>query len=491
MPWWFEDRTVGHPGPLQRRERLGHMTDTFDVAILGAGSAGYACALRAAQLGLSVALVDEGPVGGTCLHRGCIPTKSWLQSARARQSVISAPAFGIGAELGAVDPAGIVGYADGVVDQLHKGLKGLISARGIKVVHARGTVVSDQRGPGIDVDGSVLRGRAVVVATGAEPITLGLAVDGEQILTSEQALRMTSLPSSAIVLGGGVIGVEFASMWADLGVEVTLVEAASSLLATEEPDLAKVLHAALAKRGVKILLSSPISAARTTDTGVHVSLDGSEIEADLLLVAAGRRPVLEGIGLDQAGVERAGAHIRVDGNLMTSARGIFAAGDVVAGPQLAHRGYAHGLFLAEHIAHTQGKHSSRPTLAPDSKIARITYSHPQLASVGLTTQQAADDGEVEVADYPLRGNGRALMSRTPGERETGIIRVVRRAGGEIVGVHAVGDDVAELIAEGALLVGWGATPEDLRDIVHPHPTLSEALAEANLSLAGSPLHMHS
>lgn len=467
------------------------MTQEFDLAILGAGSAGYACALRAAQLGLSVVLVDEGPVGGTCLHRGCIPTKSWLHAAKTRQAVISAPAFGIGAELGEVDAAGILGYADGVVAQLHKGLKGLIASRGIKVVQARGTLVTDQRGPGIDVDGSVLRGRAVVVATGAQPVTLGLAVDGERIITSEQALRMSGLPSSAVVVGGGVIGVEFASMWADLGVEVTLVEAAPSLLPTEEPALSKVLHSALAKRGVTILVSSPTSAARATDEGVHVTLENSEIEAELLLVAAGRRPQLDGIGLDEAGVERSGVHIAVDKDLRTSVRSVYAAGDVVAGPQLAHRGYAHGMFLAEHIAHTQGKHSTRPSLVKDTDIARITYSHPQLASVGLTSQQAATDGEIEVADYPLRGNARALMSRTPGERETGLVRVIRRSGGEIVGVHAVGDDVAELISEGALLVGWGATPDDLRDIIHPHPTLSEALAEANLQLAGSPLHMHS
>ncbi len=467
------------------------MTDQYDVAILGAGSAGYACALRAAQLGLSVALVDEGPLGGTCLHRGCIPTKSWLQAARARQGVIAAPAFGIGAELGTVDAGAILSYATSVVDQLHKGLSGLIASRGIKVIHARGSLSADQRGPGIDVDGSVLQARAVVIATGAEPITLGLAVDGTRILDSWQALQLTSLPERAVVLGGGVIGVEFASMWTDLGVHVTLVEATPSLLPTEEPDLSKTLLSELRKRDVDVRLSSPVSSARVRDHGVHVELEGDEIEADVLLVAAGRRPLLEDIGLEGAGVERAGAHIAVDDALNTSARGVYAAGDVVAGPQLAHRGYAQGLFLAEHIAHLQGKHPQRPTLCPDSSIPRITYSHPQLASVGLTSAQARAQGNIEVADYPLRGNGRALISRTPGERETGLVRVIRRSGGEIVGVHIVGDDVAELIAEGALLVGWGATPEDMRDIIHPHPTLSEAIAEANLSLAGSPLHMRS
>lgn len=467
------------------------MTDQYDVAILGAGSAGYACALRAAQLGLSVALVDEGPLGGTCLHRGCIPTKSWLEAAKARQSVISAPAFGIGAELGEVSAPKILDYATTVVSQLHKGLSGLIASRGIHVINARGSLSTDQRGPGIDVDGSVLRARAVVIATGAEPITLGLAMDGTRIVDSWQALQLTALPERAVVLGGGVIGVEFASMWTDLGVKVTLVEATASLLPTEEPDLSKVVMQELKKRGVDVRLSSPISSARINDDGVRVELDGEALDADILLVAAGRRPMLEDIGLEEAGVGRAGAHIAVDDKLQTSIAGVHAAGDVVAGPQLAHRGYAQGLFLAEHIAHLQGKHSSRPSLGPDSHIPRITYSHPQIASVGLTTAQAAAEGEIEVADYPLRGNGRALMSRAPGTRETGLVRLIRRAGGEILGVHVVGDDVSELIAEGALLVGWGATPEDLRDIIHPHPTLSEALGEANLSLAGSPLHMHS
>ncbi len=467
------------------------MSDQYDVAILGAGSAGYACALRSAQLGLSVALVDEGPLGGTCLHRGCIPTKSWLHAAKARQAVISAPAFGIGAELGEVDARAIQDYATTVVAQLHKGLSGLIASRGIEVINARGALSSDQRGPGIDVDGSVLRARAVVVATGAEPITLGLAVDGIRILDSWQALQLTTLPERAVIVGGGVIGVEFASMWNDLGVQVTLVEATASLLPTEEPDLSKVILSELRKRGVEIQLSTSISSARATDDGVRIDLNNDVIEADVVLVAAGRRPMLEGIGLEDTGVERAGTHIAVDDVLHTTARGVYAAGDVVAGPQLAHRGYAHGLFLGEHIAQLQGKHSQRPVLGADSSIARITYSHPQLASVGLTTEQARAEGEIEVADYPLRGNGRALMSRTPGERETGLVRVIRRSGGEIVGVHVVGDDVSELIAEGALLVGWGATPEDLRDIIHPHPTLSEALAEANLSLAGSPLHMRS
>lgn len=465
------------------------MTQPFDVAILGAGSAGYACAIRSAQLGLRVALVDDTPLGGTCLHRGCIPTKAWLQAAKVRRTVAKAPSFGIGATLGDTDAAAIRSYADDTVAGLHKGLEGLIAKRDITVITERGALVVDERGPGIETGGAVHRARAVVVATGAAPVTLGLPVDGQRILTSEHALRLDTLPARAVVLGGGVIGVEFASLWADLGVEVTLVEAMERLLPSEEPSMSRVLHRALKARGVDIRLGSAVDGAETTDDGVAVRLADETLTADMLLVAVGRRPNTDGTGLAEAGAQiTATGHVSVDDQLQTGIRGVYAAGDLVAGPQLAHRGYAHGLFLAERIAHQQGLHAKRPTLPRDAHIPRITYSTPQVASVGLTAEQAGPDAQT--VDYHLTGNGRAQILRAPGERETGIVRLVRRPGGAIVGVHAVGDDVAELIAEGALLVGWEATPDDVADIVHAHPTLGEAIAEANWALTGLPLHMH-
>lgn len=467
------------------------MTRDFDVAILGAGSAGYACALRAAQLGLRVALVDEGQVGGTCLHRGCIPTKAWLQAAKVRRTVAKAPSFGVLASLDGVDAAAVRGYADTVVGSLFKGLTGLVASRGITVIPERGRLVADDgRGPGIETGGRTHRAAAVVVATGAAPVTLDLPVDGTRIITSEEALRLDALPPSAIVLGGGVIGVEFASMWADLGVKVTLLEATDRLLPTEEPGHSRILAKELTRRGVDVRLGTSLTEATATGTGVTVTAGDAELTADLLLVAVGRRPASSGLGLEEAGIGiTSTGHVVVDERLQTSARGVYAAGDLVSGPQLAHRGYAHGIYLAERIAQLQGAFAGTPTLPRDSDIPRVTYSSPQLASVGLTASQAGADAEV--VDYHLTGNGRAQILRAPGEREIGVVRLVRRGGGQIVGMHVIGEDVSELIAEGALLVGWQAAPEDVAGIVHPHPSLGEAVAEANWALAGQPLHMHS
>ena len=469
------------------------MTTNCDVAILGAGSAGYAAALRAAQLGLGVVLVDADEVGGTCLHRGCIPTKSWLHAAEVRRTLLAAPALGIGLP-GAtpdttVDAGRIRERTNEVIDTLHKGLEGLLRSRRIEVVRGSGRLVVDDRGPAIDMDGSVIRARHVVLATGARPVTIGLPVDGERVLTSEHALQLDRLPTSAVIIGGGVIGVEFASMWTDLGVDVTLVEAEERLLGTDEPDFAAVLARSLRNRGADVRLGAAVGGVEVGDSGVRVDVGGATVEAEVVLVAVGRRP--DTTSFEGAGVRLTeGAHVAVDDFLMSSVRGVYAVGDLVAGPQLAHRGYAHGMFVAERIAVLEGRYHGRPELPRDQDIARITYSSPQLASVGLTADEAARTGEIEVASYPLRSNGRALTLRAPGERETGIVRIIRRKDGEVVGVHMLGEGVAELIGEGALLVNWQATPDDMRHVVHPHPTLSEALGEAALQLAGVPLHVH-
>lgn len=466
------------------------MTHAFDLAILGAGSAGYACALRAAQLGLRVALFDDSPVGGTCLHRGCIPAKAWLQAAKVRSTVAKADAFGIGATLGSTDVPALLRYVDGVVNPLHKGLAGLIATRGITVIQERATVSTGENGPRITAGDATYEARAVVVATGAHPITLGLPVDGARVLTSDHALRLQSLPASAIVVGGGVIGVEFASLWTDLGVQVTLVEATDRLLPGEEPAHSNILKAELIGRGVDVRLGVTLSDVQVNENeGVTGSLADEQIRADVLLVAVGRRPSTDELGLQEAGIQlEDSGHIVVDADLQSTARGIFAAGDVVKGPQLAHRGYAHGIFLAERIAQLQGHRPVRPTLPRDQDIPRITYSSPQVASVGLTAEQAGP--EAQVVDYPLAGNGRSRILRAPGVRDSGKVRLVRSPGGAIVGVHLIGEEVGELIAEGTLLVGWQATPEDVAGIVHAHPTLGESIAEANWALAGQPLHMH-
>ena len=466
------------------------MTQVHDLAILGGGPAGYATALRATQLGLDVALVEEKDVGGTCLHRGCVPTKAWLQAAKICATVTKADRVGIGAILTGVDAAKVRSFADSVVSGLHRGLTGLIRSRGIRMIPGHGRLVVDAEGPALDVDGELLRAHNIVLATGSAPVTLGLPTDGERILTSEHALRLERLPGRAVILGGGVIGVEFASLWRDLGVDVVLVEAAPHLLPNEDPDLVAMLERRLRDRGVELRLGEKAEGIVRDGDQVRLQLSEEIITADVALIAVGRRPLTSGLGLEEAGVTLTSTgHVSTTRELATTIARVFAVGDLVVGPQLAHRGYAHGIFLAEHLAHLMGGRPIRPRPPEDRDIPRITYSSPQFASVGMTREQAAATGGCEFSDFDLRGNARALML-APGDRNAGLVRVVRRPDGPVVGVHVVGDEIAELIAEGTLMVGWQATPDDVKDLIHPHPSLSEALAEANLALAGSALHMH-
>ena len=466
------------------------MTQVHDLAILGGGPAGYATALRATQLGLDVALVEEKDVGGTCLHRGCVPTKAWLQAAKICATVTKADRVGIGAILTGVDAAKVRSFADSVVSGLHRGLTGLIRSRGIRMIPGHGRLVVDAEGPALDVDGELLRAHNIVLATGSAPVTLGLPTDGERILTSEHALRLERLPGRAVILGGGVIGVEFASLWRDLGVDVVLVEAAPHLLPNEDPDLVAMLERRLRDRGVELRLGEKAEGIVRDGDQVRLQLSEEIITADVALIAVGRRPLTSGLGLEEAGVTLTSTgHVSTTRELATTIARVFAVGDLVVGPQLAHRGYAHGIFLAEHLAHLMGGRPIRPRPPEDRDIPRITYSSPQFASVGMTREQAAATGGCEFSDFDLRGTARALML-APGDRNAGLVRVVRRPDGPVVGVHVVGDEIAELIAEGTLMVGWQATPDDVKDLIHPHPSLSEALAEANLALAGSALHMH-
>lgn len=465
-----------------------------DLLVLGAGSAGYAAALRAAELGLSVGLVDADLVGGTCLHRGCIPTKAWLHAAEVADTVRGASSFGIGATLGSVDVAGIQSYSAKVVGSLHKGLTGLLKGRGVDLVQGTGRLIRDEEGLALRVSGDgddrELRASDVIVATGAAPITLGLPVDHERILTSASALKLDALPRTAVVLGGGVIGVEFASAWASLGVDVTIVEALDRLLPTEEPQVSQQLAKSLAKRGITVRLNARVGGASRDGDQVTTTLEGGdELVSDVLLVAVGRAPASGDLGLEDAGVRTERGFVVVDEFLATSVAGVHAAGDLVRGPQLAHRGYAHGIFLAERIAYLRGL-AERPTPVVDHLIPRVVYCEPQVASVGLTSEQAAQQGEIETVDYRLAGNGKSQILTPPSEQTSGFVRLIRRVNGPIVGAHLIGRGVSELIAEAATVIGWEAFPDDLTAIVHPHPTLSEAFGEANLALAGKPLHMH-
>ncbi|MGA4670403.1 dihydrolipoyl dehydrogenase [Propionibacteriaceae bacterium Y1923] len=458
-----------------------------DLVILGAGSGGYAAALRASQLGVDVALVEADLLGGTCLHRGCIPTKAWLHAAEVADHAREGSSMGLRTSYDGVDAAGVVTWSEGIVDRLYKGLGGLVkTSPGLTRVEGWGTLVSDRAGLGVQVGDRVVRGRNVLVATGARPKTLGLTIDGQRILTSEHALKLQELPSTALVIGGGVIGAEIASAWRSLGVEVTIVEALDRLVPAEEPDISKALLRAFTKRGITTRFGVKVTGATAGANSATLVLDdGSQLSADVVLVAVGREPATNNLGLAEAGVTLDRGWVRVNDRLMTSVRGVFAAGDVVPGPQLAHRGFAHGMFVAEVVAHQLGKLDISPTLPRDTDLPRVTYANPEIASVGLTKAAAQRMGEVTSFDYPLGGNGRSLIKGT-----SGFVRVVRLVDGPIVGVHMIGQGVSEVIGEAQLVTGWEALPEDVAELLHGHPTQGEAFGEACLALAGRPLHMH-
>ncbi|ANH39298.1 Dihydrolipoyl dehydrogenase [Nocardioides dokdonensis FR1436] len=459
------------------------MPDTdFDVLILGAGSGGYACALRAAQLGLSVALVEKGDLGGTCLHMGCIPTKALLHAAEIADAARDSEQFGVRATLEGIDMAGVNSYKDGVVSRLFKGLTGLVKGRGVTVVAGEGRLTGPRE---VTVDGTAYTGRHVVLATGSYARSLpGLEVDGTHVLTSDHALRLERVPASVVVLGGGVIGCEFASVWRSFGAEVTIVEALPRLVAAEDEASSKVLERAFKKRGIKARTGTPFQSVKTTDDGVAVTVEGGDvIEAELLLVAVGRGPSTDGLGYDEQGVEMERGFVRTDDRCRTNLEGVYAVGDIVPGLQLAHRGFQQGIFVAEHIAGLD------PAPIDEAGIPRVTYSHPEVASVGLdeaTARSTYGDDAIETLTYDLGGNGKSQILKTQG-----FVKLVRRTDGPVVGVHLVGDRVGELIGEAQLIYGWEAHAEDVAPLVHAHPTQNEALGEAHLALAGKALHAHS
>jgi dihydrolipoamide dehydrogenase len=452
--------------------------DTYDVVILGGGSGGYACAFRAAELGLSVALVEKSKLGGTCLHVGCIPTKALLHAAEVADSAREGEQFGVRTTFESVDMAGVNTYKDGVVGRLYKGLQGLAKAHKVELVEGTGRLVDPST---VEVEGRRLTGRNVVLATGSYPRSLpGLEIGG-RIMTSEQALQLDHVPDRVVVLGGGVIGVEFASVFRSFGSEVTVVEALPRLVAAEDEAVSKVLERAFRKRKITVRAGVKFTGATQEADVVTVSLeDGTSIEADLLLVAVGRGPVTEGLVFAEAGVQLDRGFVTTDDRLRTGVDGLYAVGDIVPGLQLAHRGFQQGIFVAEEIA------GLAPAPIVESSIPRVTYCNPEIASVGLTEAQAREvHGEVETYEYNLGGNGKSQILQT-----AGFVKLVRAKDGPVVGVHMIGARMGEQVGEAQLIVGWEAHPDDVAPLVHAHPTQNEALGEAHLAHAGKPLHAH-
>jgi dihydrolipoamide dehydrogenase len=454
---------------------------TFDVVVLGGGSGGYACALRAAQLGLSVALVEKGELGGTCLHRGCIPTKALLHAAEVADSSRESEQFGVRSTFEGIDMPAVNDYKDGVVARLHKGLQGLVKSRKITYVQGIGRLADATT---VEVDGTRYQGRHVVLATGSVPRSLpGLDIDGQLVLSSDHALRLESVPGSVVVLGGGVIGCEFASVWRSFGAEVTVVEALPHLVPLEDEESSKALERAFRKRGIDYQVGARFAGVERGEKGVRVSLeDGSTVDADLLLVAVGRGPVSQELGYEQVGVQMDRGFVVVDELCRTNVPTISAVGDLVPTPQLAHVGFGEGILVAERLAGLD------PTPIAYDGVPRVTYSDPEVASVGITEVAAREKygaEQVETHTYDLAGNGRSQILKT-----AGFVKLVRQKDGPVVGIHMVGARVGELIGEAQLIYGWEAYPDDVAQLVHAHPTQTEALGEAHMALAGKPLHAH-
>ncbi len=465
---------------------MAESNGSYDIVILGGGSGGYACALRAAELGKRVALIEKDKVGGTCLHRGCIPTKALLHAAEVADQAREGEAFGVRSTFEGIDMPGVHAYKDKVVDRLWKGLQSTLASRKIEIVYGDGTLVSPTQ---VRVGDTVYEGAHIVLATGSEAKSLpGLEIDGERVINSDHALRLDRVPRSAVILGGGVIGVEFASVWRSFGAEVTIVEMLPHLLPLEDEASSKLLERAFRRRGIGYELGTRFEGVKDNGSGLTVSLAGGKtLDTDVLLVAVGRGPVSAGLGYEAAGVAVERGYVKVDEYCRTSVPTISAVGDLIPGPQLAHVGFAEGILVAERLA------GLKVTPIDYDGVPRVTYSDPEVASVGITSAMAAERGiEVTELTYPIGGNGKSIILQTQGGAKV----IAAASGGPdgtpgpVLGIHLVGARVGELIAEGQLIYNWEALPYDVAQLIHPHPTQSELIGEAHLALAGKPLHMH-
>ena len=455
-------------------------TQEYDIVILGAGSGGYAAALRAGQLGMKVALVEGDKVGGTCLHRGCIPTKALLHAADVAEETRDGASIGVKTSFEGIDMGALNAYKDGVVSRMYKGLTGLVASRNVETIEGWGRLTGKDT---VQVGDRVLKGKNIILATGSYSKSLpGLPIEG-RVITSDQALQLEEVPESVIVLGGGVIGSELASVWRSFGSEVTIIEGLPNLVPNEDPAVSKALERAFRKRKITFKTKTMFDRVEQTENGVKVyTQDGKSYEASYLLVAVGRGAATANLGFEDQGIPMDRGFVTPNERLHTGVGNIYAVGDIVPGLQLAHRGFMHGLFVAEEIA------GLNPSLVEEHLIPRVTFTSPEIASVGLN-QDAAEEKygkeNVEVTEFNLAGNGKSQMLGT-----AGFVKLVREKDGPIVGFHGIGARMGEQVGEGQLMVSWEAFPEDFEALIHAHPTQNEAIGEAILALAGKPLHTH-
>ncbi|WP_291278074.1 dihydrolipoyl dehydrogenase [Galactobacter sp.] len=449
----------------------------FDLLVLGGGSAGYSTAIRATELGMSVALVERAKLGGTCLHTGCIPTKAYLHSAELADNAREGAKYGINTSLDSIDLAKVRENKNGIVNGKFKGLTGLMKMKKITVLAGEGKLTAADT---VTVDGTAYRAKNIVLATGSTTKTMGLEIGG-RVITSTEALEMDQLPSSAVILGGGVIGVEFASMWKSFGVDVTIVEGLPSLVPNEDPAIIKVLEREFKKKGIKSKTGVFFEGVTQDADQATVALaDGTSVSADVVLVAVGRGPVTAGFGFEDQGITLDRGFVITNERLHTGVGNIYAVGDIVPGVQLAHRGYQQGIFVAEEIA------GLNPVVVEDVNIPKVTFCEPEIFSVGYSQPKAEEKfgkENVETQEYNLAGNGKSSILGT-----SGLVKMIRVKNGPIVGVTGIGARLGEQVGEAELIVNWEAYPEDVANLVHAHPTQNEALGETALALAGKPLH---
>ncbi|HZA19231.1 MAG TPA: dihydrolipoyl dehydrogenase [Actinomycetota bacterium] len=467
--------------------------DTFEVVILGGGNAGYSHAFRATGLGMSVAMVEADKVGGTCLHRGCIPTKALLHSADLMDEIRSAGEFGLKVSDPDYDWAKVLEFKDSVVGRMYKGVSGLVKKKKVELVEGEGKIVDATRVAVKTADGErmLTATKAVVVATGSYPRDLPfLKADGDKVHNSDHGLVADDVPASVVVIGGNYIGLEFASVYRSFGAEVTVVEMLPKIAPAEDDDISEALRKLLERRGIKFHVGTTVKDAHATDAGVEIQIEvegtSDVLKADRAFVAIGRAPRSEGAGLEDLGVKIDRGFVVVDPMFRTSVEGVYAIGDVIAvpeanwpHPQLAHVAFLEGIKLAEYLA------GEGPAPIDYKNIPHVIYCQPEVAAVGLTEGKAKELGyEVVTARYPWSANARAVMLGGG----QGFVKTVAEKGGAVLGVHCVGPRSSDIITEAQLATSWEAYPAELAELIHAHPTLSEAIGETYLHLEGKPLH---
>jgi dihydrolipoamide dehydrogenase len=472
---------------------------TPDIVVLGGGPGGYAVALRAAGRGQSVTLIESDKVGGTCLHWGCIPSKAMLHVGEVLDTARDSARFGLDLTVAGIDVEKMGAFRDGVQTQLWRGLEGLLQAKRVEVVQGRGTVADDGRT--VIVGDRRIAGRALVLATGSRVRSLpGIDVDGRVVITSDEATRLDRIPRRALVIGSGAVGLEFASLFRSLGAEeVIVVEALDRIAPLEDADLSKQLARSYRRRGITTIAPGLVESVkvegdeatvtvRVGDPAPGAAPAGAAVDeqrhvVDTVLVAVGRAPRTDGLGLEGLGILDERGFVAVDGAGRTSADGVHAVGDLLAPPALAlaHAGFAEGFLVADAIA-------GLPVQPIDyTQVPRVTYTSPEVASVGLTEAQAKERfGDAVATSASLRGNAKGIIHASDG-----FVKVVSGGPeGAVLGVHVIGPHATDLIAEAQLITAWGALPSEVAQLVHPHPTLAEAMGEAHLAAAGTPFHAH-